>query len=226
MRIKSAKSHIAFGTGHEESESLGESIQTLEVEIPPIHDVEGAGLRKNFVQDIDVVHLAIADPYERGDVAPKIEECVEFDRRLGPPKVRPRKYGETQIDGCGIQGVDRLFEFDSKIVLLVERSGDPDQYLGKIRVNLPVPRFVGVGKCAPRHVAPDSHVIELHLLRSKTSLDVAQALPIGELSKGHRKKLIETGKTLNLVMPLVAIDATTKLLHGQVIHHLGENDFA
>lgn len=44
---------------------------------------------------------------------------------------------------------------------------------------------------------------------------VAQTFPISELSKGHRKKLIEAGKTLNLVMPLITIDAMVKSFSGR-----------
>jgi len=46
------------------------------------------------------------------------------------------------------------------------------------------------------------------------------------LCEGHRKKLIETRKVLDLAMTPVAIDATMKILQRQMFHDLRKNDFA
>jgi len=43
------------------------------VEIAAIHDVVGAGLGNDLVEDVDVMHIAAGDADKRGDVAAQIE---------------------------------------------------------------------------------------------------------------------------------------------------------
>jgi hypothetical protein len=66
-------------------------------------------------------------------------------------------------------------------------------------------------------------MIELGLCGTKTSLDIPKALPVRELGESHAKILIPAGKGLDLVMPVVTIDALVKLVHRQTIHQLREN---
>jgi hypothetical protein len=37
---------------------------------------------------------------------------VQLDRRFGRAERCPREHGQAQVDGAGIQGVDRLFQID------------------------------------------------------------------------------------------------------------------
>jgi hypothetical protein len=46
-----------------------QAIQSREVDVAAIHDVEGTGLRNQPVEDIDVVQLAVADVDKRRDIA-------------------------------------------------------------------------------------------------------------------------------------------------------------
>jgi hypothetical protein len=85
--------------------------QTLEVEIAAIHDIEGAGFGKELIQNIDVVHLAVTDENERGNIAAQIKQRMELHGGLGGSKRRPREHREAEIDGGGIQRIDGLVEF-------------------------------------------------------------------------------------------------------------------
>src|SRR5271169_2546935 len=48
--------HVAFGTRHKESQALSEGVQTGKVDVPAVHEVEGAGLYRQEVQRPDVRH--------------------------------------------------------------------------------------------------------------------------------------------------------------------------
>ena len=50
-----------------------ERVEPLEVQVTSIHDVEGAGLDKQQVQHIDVVHFAVGNVDEGGDRSPQIQ---------------------------------------------------------------------------------------------------------------------------------------------------------
>ena len=60
-RIQAPCIEVLLGAGDEEASHLIERIEPLEVQVTPIHDVEGTGLDKQQVQHIDVVHLAVGD---------------------------------------------------------------------------------------------------------------------------------------------------------------------
>jgi hypothetical protein len=69
-------------------------------------------------------------------------------------------------------------------------------------------------------------MIEFILHTEQAGCDITKALPIGQLSKEQAKILIETGERLNLIIPLVTIDAPAKLMERQMILQLSENGFS
>src|SRR5712691_8439378 len=108
MRVAALHLEIRLTAGHEEAAGLVEAIQALEVEEAAIHNVEGAGLGQQLVEDVDLVHLAITNVDEGGDVAAQIQQRVQLDGRLGQAERRPRKYRQTEIDGRGVECIDSL----------------------------------------------------------------------------------------------------------------------
>ncbi len=89
--IEPAALEVGLGPDNKEGGALSEHRQSGEVEIPTIHDVEGAGLWEQFVEHLDIGQLAVGDMNERGDVASQIEERMELDRRFGLAEVGPRR---------------------------------------------------------------------------------------------------------------------------------------
>jgi hypothetical protein len=55
-------------------------------------------------------------------------------------------------------------------------------------------------------------MIELGLLSTKTSFDIAEAFAISELSKGQTEELIPAGEIFDVAIALVPIDANLKLV--------------
>jgi hypothetical protein len=66
-------------------------------------------------------------------------------------------------------------------------------------------------------------MIELGLLGTKTSFDIAEAFAISELSKCQTEELIPAGKIFDIAIALVAIDANLKLVGWEELHELREN---
>lgn len=64
------------------------------------------------------------------------------------------------------------------------------------------------------------------LLGSKACFDIAETVPIGQLSKGHAEVLVETGKTFYLIVAAIAIDASAECMQRQIVHDLRKNHFA
>ena len=171
MRITTLSLEIRFAAGHEEAAGFVKAVQPLEVEIAAIHDVERAGLGQQLIEDVDLVHLAVADVEEGRDVAAQIEQRVQLDRRLGRAKRRPRKHRQAQIDGGRVQGIDRLLQIDTEGLVDIQRSGDGDQALREVGVDAPVAHCVRVGQRVARDCRPNPQVIELGALRAQTGFD-------------------------------------------------------
>src|ERR1700730_5694919 len=129
VRVATLDFQVRFGAGDEEAARLVESGQALEVDIGPIHYVEGTGLRRELVQNLDIVKLAIADEDERGNVATQIEQGVHFHRRLGRSKRCPGKRREAQIYGGRIECVDGLLQVQSERLLGIKLSSNSNQAL-------------------------------------------------------------------------------------------------
>ena len=226
LGVSSSEAQIPLGARHKEAACLVQAMQSGEVEIAAIHDVERASLGNDLVENIHIVQLAVADVDKAGNIAAQVEQRMQFDRCLGRTKRSPRKYRQTQIDGGRVQRVDRFRKIDSKRFVHVKRSGNSDQALRKIGIDAPVSNCIRIGQRIARHRAAKAHVVELGRLTAQTGFDVPQTLAIGQLRERQAQKLVETSEVLDLVLPVVASDTSAKSGQWQVRHHLCKNKFA
>ena len=201
-------------------------IESLEVQVPAIHHVEGPRLGHEQIEDVDIVELAIADMDEGGNSSPQIEQRVQFHRRLGLAKRCPRKQRQTKVDGGRVQRVDRLAQFDAERLLGVQAPGSANQRLGELEVDTPVASFVGVGKGTATDIATNAQVIELGRLCAQAGFDVAQTLPVGKLSEGHAQELIETAEAANVEIAVILRDQPAKGVPRCGLHDLREHELA
>ena len=172
-----------------------QAVQALEIEITPVHHIEGARLGQQFVQDVDVVQFPVGNVDEARDVAAQIDQRVQFARCFGRTKRCPREQRKAQVDRGRIQRVDGLLQIHAEGLVHVKPARDADQVLRELGVDSPVARFVRIGQRAPGHRAANTQVVELRALGTKARFDVAQALAIGELCKCHAAELIRTTET-------------------------------
>jgi hypothetical protein len=95
--------------------------------------------------------------------------------------------------------------------------------LSEIGIDPPVAVFVGVCQRVARNLSPE---VELGLLSTKTSIDIAKTFAIGELRKGQTKELIPAGEIFDATIALVPIDAYSKLVGWEELHELRANGSA
>ena len=224
--IHAAKPQVRLGPRDEKSEAKRKSMKPLEVEIPPIHHVIRSRFGNQFVEDMHVVPLPVCDLDERGDVPPQIQKGVEFDGCLPFAESRPREKRKAQVDRRGVEGVHRMLQFHREGVVDVQPSGGPDQDLGEVGVDAPVAILVGVSQGVPGDPSPNAHVVQLRSDGSQARLDVAQRFPEGQLREGHAEKLIEAGKTQDLVVAPIVADALAEIVEGEKFEQLREDGFA
>jgi hypothetical protein len=195
-RAATVELHILFGASDEEGTSLGQDIQASEVHITAIEQVKRSGFGKQLVQNVHVVNLASSHINIGRNAAPQIQQRVQFHRALAAAKFSPREKRQTQIDGRRVEGIHGLGQIHSKRFSTVKVASGGNQDLGEIGVDPSVAVFVGVRQGVARNLAPEAHMIELGLLSTKTSFDIAEAFAISELSKGQTKELTPQEKSL------------------------------
>jgi hypothetical protein len=218
---------VALGTGHKEGFGLVNHEQPGKVQVAPIHQIKRTGFEHKIVQNVDLVGLAVGDVDEAGNVAAQVQQRVQLDGRFGRAKRCPAKHRQAQVDGAGVESVDRRIELYAKRIFDIERPGQADQVLGKVGVDLPRPRGIRIGQRVARDcLATKAHVIQPTCLGTKIDLDIAQGLAVGQLSKGHGKELVQTGEVLDLVLSPVVCHAAAKRVQGQKSHELRKYELA
>jgi len=160
------------------------------VHVSAIHNVDGTCFERNLVEDVDLVDLGMSDKDDGWNVAPQIEERVQFYGTFVFAEPGPREERQTQIDCRCVQSVSGLLQLDAEGFLGIELSGFVDQDLSKLGVDAPVSNLVGIGKGISRDLSSDAHVIESLLSCPQTDLDVSETFSVGELGKGHAQELV------------------------------------
>ncbi len=218
---------IALGASNKEGVGLMNHKQTLEIQVATIQQIERARLDGQLVQGVDLVGLAVGNMDESGDIASQIQQSVQTHSRLGLSERRPRKHRQTQIDGGCVEGVNGRIQIDSQRLAGVQRTGNANQVLRQVGIDLPRTRGVCIGqRIARNRLATKPHVVQPHGLGTQIDLDVSKRLPIGQLGECHSKELIQAGEVVNFVIAPMLGYAAAKGAQGQVCHELRKHEFA
>ena len=226
VRVASSILGVGFGADDEETPRHVQGEEPLEVHAATVHDVESSRLGQQNIEDVDIVQLAVGDMDEGGDVASQIQQGMELDGRLGGAKVRPRKDRQAQVDGGGVESVDRIVEIKSQFLVGMEGTGRYGSRTGRNRRGCASRgvRWLWTECCAPRSGNADP--LQLALMCTQTDFDPAQTLAVGQLGEGHDQVLVEAAKALHITLALIAGNTPAEAMHGKVIHDLGKNEFA
>jgi len=199
------------------------SIEPGIIQISTVQDVERTGLEGENIEDSHIVRFPFCNMDKRRDGSPQVEKGMEFDGAFPLSKKGPREKRQTQVDRCGVEGIDGVLEIQANVLVAVKSSSLGDEDVSEVGVNPPVAPFVGMGQVVPGNVAADAHVIEPIFHRLQAGHDIAETFPVGQLGKGQTEELIEARKSLDLVVPSVTSDAFSEFVHRQKGHDLGED---
>src|SRR5882762_7802109 len=112
------------------------------------------------------------------DVAAQVQQSIELDCAFVFAELGPGKKREAQIDGGGIERVNRLGQFDAEVVASVERARLGNQHLREVGVDAPIAYQVRIGQGIARDLAANAEMIKLGMLRAQASFDIPQTLAI------------------------------------------------
>ena len=172
------------------------------------------------------MQLAVADVDERRNRAAQVQQRVQFDGRLGRAKRRPVEQGQAQIDGGGVQGINRVVQIDTERVACVQLARAADQQGGQIEPDAPVARFVGVGQRGALDRYAKAHRVQLGGVGRQADLDVAQALAPSQLREGHCAELLGARQGAHARVASIPMHDASKARPRHELHDLGEQGLA
>jgi hypothetical protein len=154
------------------------------------------------------------------------QQRMQLDRDLRRAKWRPWKQRQTQIDGGGVQRIDRVVQFQAQGFRGIQFPCNTNQRLSELAVHAPVAALVGIGQIAAREVAAQSQMIRLGRVRFETRLDVPQALAKSDLCKCHAQELVQATEGAHVEVAAILGHQTTKGVPRRKLHHLREDELA
>src|SRR5258707_13693384 len=195
-------------------------IEALEIDVGPIHDIKGIGLRQNLIENVHVMNLAVSNLNESGDGASYVEQGVHLHGAFSGSKPGPRNQRQAEVDGRGIQCVDGVVEIDSDGVLHIHWPSQMDQHLSEIGEDPPVMSLIGIGKSGAGNLATEAYVIELAAHGTKACFNVAQTLTVSQLGESESKELIPARKSAEFIIAIITSYAFLELIGGKGVHQL------
>jgi hypothetical protein len=117
MRGPSLIPEIASPARDEEAGFGGEAMQTREVHVATIRDVDRAGLDEHVVEKRHIGGFAFGTLHHGGNQPAQIELRMQLHARVGGPIVGPREDRQPQVDDGGVQGVHRVRQIDRERVV-------------------------------------------------------------------------------------------------------------
>src|SRR5438552_9408496 len=170
--------HILACADDEEGGGQSELIEALEMNVTAIQDVERARFQAQAIELTDIADAAVRDLDNGGNVAVQVQHGVQFNSPFGALKRSPGEQGQAEIDGGGIQRVDRLIEVQAEGIVGIQGASLADENLREVGVNAPVAPLAGVRQSIPRNRAAEAQVIQARPHRAQTRLNVAQTLAV------------------------------------------------
>ena len=164
-RTNSASIHIGFGARHKESTRLMQSIEMCEIQMSAILDIERTRLDRHEVQNVDFVHLDVADVVKRWDWAPQVQQGVQLDRTLDLAKRSQVEQAHRQIDRGRVQCVASVLQAESdQICVVIDLARATNQQRCDIRPNALIARLVGIGQRRAMNAVSHTHRSEFFAL--------------------------------------------------------------
>ena len=178
------------------------------------------------IQHVDLVGLAVRDMNESRDIAAQVQQGMQLDRCLGGTKRRPWKQRQAQVDGRGIQCVDRVVQVDAEAVVAIQLARTPDKQRRQVCPDAPVASLVGIGQRRTPDRRAKAHAVQLRLVGQQTGFDVAQTLAVSQLCEGHGAELLGATQTAHAGIAAITRHDARKAGPRHELHELREQRLA
>ena len=218
VRAHTATFEVGFVPNDKVGRILMKTIQTTKVKESSVHNVNDTRFSRNPVQESHIMNATGGNADHRRDIATQIQLGVEFEGGLGLAEFSPGEQAQTQIDRGGVQLVSHGVQIAAKVIPGIQLASNPNEFQGKCFVNPPTTVSIRMSQCVSRDMSSDAQMVALPAGGAQAQLNVAQAVPPGQLGERHAVVLISTGEGLGSKIPPIVVDATFEHVLGDVVH--------
>ena len=222
-RVMTGKAKIALGPRDEEGARLNDTSKSCKIHVAAIHHIEGSRFEEQVVEPVNIYIAGSGDVDACRDRASQIELGMHLNPSFGASKIGPWEETQREIDRGGIQSVNRVLQFQSKILSGVKDARLAHEPFGEIFPESPVPLLVGIGQCGLGNSLSKTKMVESFAPCVETGGDIAQTFPPGQLRKSHTDQLLSATEMPNLALRVVSLDQPGKRLAIYQIEDLGED---
>ena len=138
----------------------------------------------------------------------------------------PLEQAQTQIDGAGVQRIDRVVQIDAQRIVGVEFARTPNQQGSQVRPDTPIARLVGVGQRGALDRRAKTHRVQLARIGRQAGLDIAQALSPSQLREGHGAELFGTRQRSHTRVASMALHDAREAGPWNELHDLSKQGLA
>ena len=225
-RVMPGKLEVALCACHKEGSCIGYQNKPREVHVSAIHQIEGSGFEEKTVESAHVVLPRPGNVDACRNRPTQVDLGVDFDARLGLPKVGPWEQSQRQVDSRGIQGADRIVQIQTEVLSGIQRPRFAHQTLGEILPDAPVSALVGVGESRFGNWFAETKMIKCFGPSVEAGRNIAQPVPGGHLSENHTGELLPKSKMTDSECGLVTLYYAVERLTMNEVENLRENKAA
>ena len=222
-RSMTGEAKIALGASDEEGACQNDTSKPSKVHVAAIHHIEGSRFEEQVVEPVNICIAGSRDVDAGRDRASQIELGMHLDPSFGASKIGPWEETQREIDRGGIQSVNRVLQFQSKILSGVKDARLAHEPFGEIFPESPVPLLVGIGQGGLGNSLSKTKMVEGFASGVETGGDIAQSFPPGQLRKSHTDQLLSATEMPNFALRVVALDQTGESLPVDQIEDLGKD---
>ena len=156
----------------------------------------------------------------------KVDQGLQLDGSLGLAKRRQLEQAQTQVNGSGVQGVDRILEIEFQVLVQIKLARATDQNSSQVEPMSSVGRLVGTCQGGAVNSVAKSHGVQLAQVGSKSHFEVSQALSPSQFCKRDDAKLLGASQTSYARVAAIASQDARKACPWNELHDLRQQGFA
>src|SRR5512138_1249159 len=132
-----------------------------------------------MIQHSDIMDLAGSYCYPGRNWTSQIYKRMHLNCCLGLAELGPWKQRKTQVNGCRVKSIQRLFQFNGNCIITVKLLRHTYQNVPKVLKDAPVPALIGIRESGPGNVTTKPNVVEFLLMGIQASFNVPQTFTTG-----------------------------------------------
>src|SRR5215471_13754818 len=105
-RINPVRVNVGLRPCYKKCPGLMQSVQTVEIDVTTIHDLDGARVGDEQIERMNIVEFTVGNMDKAWYVAPQVKQSMHLHRGFRRTKARPWKHRQTQINGRRVESVD------------------------------------------------------------------------------------------------------------------------